>query len=62
MPLKYIGAAGRYIAGVPARDLTDEEAAIYADIIAQYEPGIYEPVKTEPPAKAVKEELDGSTN
>lgn len=31
--LRYIGE-GAWIPGVPARDLTEEEAALYADLIA----------------------------
>jgi len=39
--LKYIGG-GAYIIGVPARDLSADEAQRYEGTIAMYAPGIYE--------------------
>jgi predicted flap endonuclease-1-like 5' DNA nuclease len=38
--LKYVGD-GAWIPGVPARDLTAEEAQRYAERIAVYPPGLY---------------------
>ncbi len=53
-PLRYLG--GYFIHGVPARDLTADEAQQYADTIKEQEKltgvKLYEPVKTA--AKAAK--------
>lgn len=51
--LKYVGA-GTYIHGVPARDLTETEAARHAATIQQQEEltgtALYEPVAPQPAA------------
>lgn len=46
--MRYVGG-GTYIHGVPARDLTDDEAEKFGDIIAEQESligqSLYEPIK-----------------
>lgn len=49
-PLRYVGNGSFYI-GVPARDLTAEEAELHAEIVTGSP--LYEPVgEPEPPAEA----------
>lgn len=57
-PLRYVGD-GAFLIGVPARDLTAEEAAQVAEIIAGSP--LYEPVEEpEPPAEAEAAEGAGA--
>lgn len=68
--LKYVGA-GTYIHGVPARDLTEEEAAQYGALIREQEAAarvtLYERAAPEAPAatgskRAAKEGAEGDSN
>lgn len=60
--LLYIGE-GAWIPGVPARDLTEDEAKTHADAIKATEKAghrLYVPVTHDPPAKkATKKESEG---
>lgn len=61
MALKYIGD-GKHIPGVPARDLTDEEQALYGDRIADERAfsgvTLYEPLEQKSGDKKNKSQED----
>ena len=56
--LKYIGG-GAYIIGVPARDLSADEAQRYEGTIAMYAPGIYGTLDNKPIASQPAQEAPG---